>query len=272
MEKYGLFHYRDQAGVVDVDLLKDDGITFSVLVSILQGTCAEVYTDHENVIICHSCEPYPVWVWCKNVENGADIAKIAACLKEAFPLEGGYKYNLGYELLEQLKRVDSYFEDSTIKMNLLSYRLDQINEIHYPCGGELVPAKAEDRDRLITLWHDLVLEMEGMELDGEQCRDRVDRHLEAGTLFSWRNEAGEIMALTSRGDTGSYSKIAAVYTLPEHRRKGYAINLVHQVTEMILADGLTPILYTNADYGASNACYRKIGYQEVGRLCTVCVK
>ena len=33
--------------------------------------------------------------------------------------------------------------------------------------------------------------------------------------------------------------------------------------------GYTPMLYTNADYTASNACYSKIGYVLRGKLCTI---
>ena len=29
------------------------------------------------------------------------------------------------------------------------------------------------------------------------------------------------------------------------------------------------MLYTNADYKASNACYEKIGYEFKGKLCTI---
>jgi len=33
--------------------------------------------------------------------------------------------------------------------------------------------------------------------------------------------------------------------------------------------GLTPMLYTDAEYPASNACYQKIGYALRGALCTL---
>lgn len=29
------------------------------------------------------------------------------------------------------------------------------------------------------------------------------------------------------------------------------------------------MLYTDADYKASNACYEKIGYDLIGKLCTI---
>lgn len=273
MKKYNLEHYQNQSVAEGVSLLQnDDIITFSVLASILQGNCASTYTNHKSIVICHSTSPFPVWVWCKDVTNAEDIKSIAACLKEAFPLEAGFTYNIGYDTMNYLKEVDSYFTNSEIKMNLLSYRLDDIKEIDYPCDGRMEPVRAEDEDYLVKLWHDLCLEMEGTNHDEEHCRNRIKRHLNDKTLFSWRNDANEIVALTSRGDVDKYSKISAVYTLPEHRRKGYAINLVRTVTQMILNDNLVPILYTNADYGASNSCYKKIGYEQVGSLCTVCRK
>ena len=60
-----------------------------------------------------------------------------------------------------------------------------------------------------------------------------------------------------------------MYTRPEYRRKHYAQNLVYQVTMLAKNAGFTPMLYTDADYAASNACYEKIGYVLRGRLCTL---
>ena len=269
MERHGLFHYENQSNVVDTKLLKNDEITFSVLVSILQNECTSIYTDHENIVICLSMSPFPVWVWCEDVNDTEQVAKIAACLKKEFPFEKGYTYNLSYELLEQLKKVDSYFEQSEITMNLLSYRLDAMQEVNVPCDGAFELARKDELDYLIKLWHDLCLEMSYVEYDEEFCRRAVLKHLADNTLFSWRNEKGELVALTSKGDVNIYSKVSSVYTLPEHRRKGYAINLVAKVTEGILKSKRIPILYTDANYGASNSCYKKIGYKEVGSLCTV---
>ena len=60
-----------------------------------------------------------------------------------------------------------------------------------------------------------------------------------------------------------------VYTRPAFRRKHYAENLVYQVTKLAMDGGYVPMLYTDADYAASNACYEKIGYVLRGKLCTI---
>ena len=269
MAREALQHYQNTSVETDVKLLReDDEITFSVLISLLQQECTDIYTNHESVIVCYSNAPFPVWVWVKDAEQPEDVAAIAQYLKRSFPLEQGYYYNLSYQLLEKLKAADDYFCQARRKMGLISHRLDAIQEIHYPCDGKRCVVQQEDLERLIPIWQDMAFEMEGIRHDAEFCRGKIARHIERGSLFLWRNEKGELAAITGRGNMGKYSKVNAVYTLPGYRRKGYAINLVHQVTQDILKDGLTPILYTDADYAASNSCYQKIGYRPVGQLCT----
>ena len=60
-----------------------------------------------------------------------------------------------------------------------------------------------------------------------------------------------------------------MYTHEEYRRRHYAENLVYQVSQMAKDAGYMPMLYTDADYAASNACYEKIGYVLRGKLCTI---
>jgi GNAT superfamily N-acetyltransferase len=93
--------------------------------------------------------------------------------------------------------------------------------------------------------------------------------IEDGNLFVWRNDDGEIVATANREDVGKFGKVSSVYTLPQHRRRGYAINLVKGITELLVNDGLIPALYTDGEYSASNECYKKIGYQQVGMLVIV---
>ena len=67
-------------------------------------------------------------------------------------------------------------------------------------------------------------------------------------------------------------QINFVYTKNEYRRRYYALNLVYNVTEFVRPLGFVPMLYTNADYKASNACYEKLGYKLNGKICTIKVR
>ena len=68
---------------------------------------------------------------------------------------------------------------------------------------------------------------------------------------------------------GALASISFVYTKKEYRRMHYANNLVYEITKMVKDMGYIPMLYTNADYIASNACYEKIGYVLKGKLCNI---
>lgn len=265
-----LQHYQSQSLPQAAQLLGEEKITFSVLHKILQEDCRDIFTDHAQVIVCYSAYPWPVWAWCRDPENRVAVMEIAQCLKENYPLEHGYEIILSYDLLEALKRQDGYFQEADSKMGLLSYRLDTIAEPDKPCEGFLRLVREDEIPSLIGVRHDMSWEMEGRDLPLEHCEASLCRHVEKKGLFAWCNDAGQIVALTGRGDQPPYSKITSVYTLPRHRRKGYAINLVYGVTKGMLEDGLIPILYTDADYAASNACYQKIGYRQVGRLISIC--
>lgn len=264
-----LKHYQNQSCPSLAELMREEAITYSVLINILQGECTDIFTDSENMVVCYSASPWPVWVWCKNPEDVADVMEIGQCLKENFAVEQGYEIILSYELLDKLRELDGYFRDVKDGMGLLSYRLDAIHAIERPCEGSVSLVREEEILPLVGVWHDMHIEMTGRDHTPEHCEETMRRMVEKKCLFAWRNDAGEIMALTGRGDHAPFSKITSVYTLPQHRRKGYAINLVHAVTETILADGFTPILYTDAGYAASNACYQKIGYRQVGRLTSI---
>ena len=88
-------------------------------------------------------------------------------------------------------------------------------------------------------------------------------------MYFWVDEEGRKVASCQYAPTGNMASLNLVYTRKEYRRKHYAEHLVYQVTKIAQTSGYIPMLYTNADYVASNACYEKIGYVMRGKLCTL---
>ena len=132
--------------------------------------------------------------------------------------------------------------------------------------------KCTDKDefelaRLIGMFHDEV----GIDQKnkGEHVTD-AQLLINEGNTYFWKDDAGNNVACcryTPRDD--ELACIGLVFTQPEQRRKHYAENLVYSVTNIARNEGFIPILYTNADYPASNECYKKIGYKVKGKLCMV---
>lgn len=59
------------------------------------------------------------------------------------------------------------------------------------------------------------------------------------------------------------SRVYGVYTPPELRGRGFAAAGVAALSAEILAEGATPMLYTDLGNPTSNEVYRRIGYRAV---------
>ncbi|MBR5502465.1 MAG: hypothetical protein IKV55_05475 [Oscillospiraceae bacterium] len=269
MSAVSLTHHKNTACPALAELLVGrDAINYSVLKSIICGPCSDIFTDNESIILCYSTAPYPVWVWAKELRPAA-VEAIGACIKEHFPLENDFAFIADRPLLDALKALDSYFENTEVTLRLCSHKLEQLTAPVRTPNGCADLARAEETQLLAAMYRDMELESETMELPWEMCVEKMAGFIALNHLFVWRTEQGEITALASRDDCAPYSKISTVYTVPVHRRRGYADAVTRHACQSIINDGLIPILYTDGDYAPSNDCYRKIGFTQLAELCTV---
>lgn len=262
-----LSHYKNTSMTELRELIRGE-VRFSVLYDILGGDCNDIFTDGKEIIICYSEAPYPIWIWCNNAMSIENLKAIGECIKENFPISE-YNIILDGEVISELANIDSYFADYKVNTEILAYRLDEMCDIVRNADGQVEPADTRDIETLAQMWQEAAFEMEGYDFPIEVCRDDVRYMIEDERLYVWRNGEGELAAMANKGCIGEFGKVAAVYTVPKHRRLGYAINLVGELTRMIMREGLVPALYTDGGYSASNECYKKIGYKQVGRLLMV---
>lgn len=88
----------------------------------------------------------------------------------------------------------------------------------------------------------------------------IEKRLDRGTYYVWKNKEGKIVAQTSYVVTDGNAKITGMYTLPEERGKGYATDLIYILTNKVLSEGNHVSLYTEYKYIPSNKAYKNVGY------------
>ena len=178
-----------------------------------------------------------------------------------------------YELAERfLAYAQAEGAEARIAMNMLAYDCPEPIAPARPAAGSL--HRCTDADTAEAAAFILRFRRatgEGLQAE-DACLARAAEYIGGGRFFLWRNEAGASVACCSLQPDGDLVCVGSVYTLPEHRRQHYAQRLVYEVSRLVRAQGLTPMLYTDADYAASNACYTSVGYVLRGRLCTVAGK
>lgn len=256
----------------DFKLLENDRYTFAVLSRILPGPCSVTLTDHERFILCHSTAPYPVWLWTPDDLSEAEKQHAWEVANDACPLAEGYSYNLKYDLADYfITKAREQGDSLRITTNMFAYDCPAPITPARPAEGHLYRCTEKDTEAaagMILAFHESVGDTR---FDLATCRQIAANHI-AGHFYFWKNAEGETVACCSFHPNGDLGSVGSVYTVPAHRRKHYAQQMVYEVTRIVADSGLTPMLYTDADYTASNACYEKIGYVLRGKLCTIKVK
>ena len=256
----------------DFKLLEQDRYTFYVLHHIISGNwdCKILLSDHERMILCYSDHPFPIWIWTPDDATEDEMEKAYQLAKENSLLGGEYKFNMKYDLAEYvMNRAEKDGYNYEVFLNMFAYDCQNPIEPISEADGKIYQCQTEDVEELVELM-DLFHKDTGVDQkDREGYREDAKNYIDSGKMFFWKNNNDINVACCKYDPTENMASVNLVFTRPEYRRKHYAEHLVYQVTSMAREEGYTPMLYTNADYTASNACYEKIGYVLQGKLCTI---
>lgn len=254
----------------DYKVLEKDKYTFCVPGRMIGGECELLFTDHERLIICFTRNPYPVWIWTSDDVTKEEKEKAYEIVYKNGLFTAGHSFNLKYDLADYfIKRASEDALKLSITTNMFAYDCPNPTEPHVRADGELHRCEAKEIDELVEFMN-LFHRETGIDQNSlEEYRHKAEEAIRSGSHFFWKNAEGRNVAACSFSPKDGLAGIGLVYTREEYRRKHYAENLVYQVTKMARDAGYMPMLYTDADYAASNACYEKIGYVLKGKLCTI---
>lgn len=263
----------------DFQLLQEDKHTFLVLRRIIEGCCQFLQSDHNKMIICYSCNPYPIWIWTSKDISNDDMERIYKLLLQQSFLDGKHSFNVKYELADFL--INRAKQDNItlrLKKNMFAYECVNPIEPSVIADGKLHSCSTEEGKKNYTQqdYEDFCFLMESfhreLQIDLKSHEEFVkdaENCLKTTNVFLWKNCKDENVACCRVIPTENMASVSLVFTHPDFRRKHYAENMVYQVTQIVKEKGFVPTLYTDADYAASNACYEKIGYVLRGKLCTI---
>ena len=257
----------------DYALLSRDRFTFDVMARNLSSDCRLILSDHENVVLCYSIPPFPIWIWTVDHCDESVKLKVWDLLKANDLLIPGCRFNVKHDLADWM--IQKAVEDGisvVIEKNLMAYECTSPIKPSCETDGYLYRVQEADAEELTKLRMAFHAELRYDEQDEASYRQKSKEQLENHVpIFFWKNGEDKTVACSQYTTSDRSANIGLVYTLPEERKKHYASMMVYQITKMALDEGFTPMLYTDADYIASNACYQKIGYEFRGDLCTVMI-
>jgi len=148
---------------------------------------------------------------------------------------------------------------------LIAYQNE--NPLPLPEKGQLLCAPQEMyRADISLIARQFTLVAEGYGMTQEEALLFADGKIRNPDFFLWEDE-GRIVSMAQIADRHrGAARINSVGTREDARGRGYAGMLVGALCQRLLSQGLTPMLYADADYPSSNRAYRKIGFEAVGEL------
>jgi uncharacterized protein len=144
-------------------------------------------------------------------------------------------------------------------------RLYEVRDLRVPDAVDGTLRRASDAD-----WGLLLSWLPGFEAGADWAGSDpasvfVTRRLAAGDVWIWDDDGPVSMAARTDAVAG-VSRIQAVNTPPEQRRRGYASAGVAALSASVLAQGLRCVLHANVNNAVADSVYRRLGYQGVGDL------
>ena len=254
----------------DQKLLESDRYTYFVMGRVMKGKCDLILSDHEKLILCYTGHPFPVWIWTPDGASEEGMERAYLLAKENSFVDGKYHFNVKYELADYfIRRAKADGIDYSVTTNMFAYDCPEPVAPSCPADGQIYQCVSEDVEELVWFIAAMHEEVIDYQKDMSVYRNDAREYIATGKMFFWKDDKGKNVACCKYAANGDLASINLVFTRPEHRRKHYAQNLVYQVTMKAKQEGYMPMLYTDADYQASNACYEKIGYVLRGKLCTI---
>ncbi|GAA0328204.1 GNAT family N-acetyltransferase [Bacillus carboniphilus] len=173
--------------------------------------------------------------------------------------------------INSTKTVSHHFAKEWSKLMNLSYRVhmeqcmmacDQVQPIQIS-EGTLQIAKPEHASLLTDWLLEFVEESDLLPVIRMNAESLIQQSIQGENLYTW-SVGDEIVSMVNKTrETKNSIGINQVYTPPSHRNKGYASSAVHQLTEQLLKQYKSCVLYTDLANPTSNSIYKKIGYKPI---------
>lgn len=253
--------------IFQLDEFLKEKYKFSLIFQNLKSDEVELYSDEENYLFCRGKKGYPTWIWTRDDLNKDMLKEIEEVIKIYITDNKKTEFTCKEELYLLLKddgfeylNLEDYFEMGFLLCNA-------VNTSRKITEGFIDVPNENDRETILKYWMDNNKEVDYYNaLSRNQAEKDVQSFYDSNHFFVWRNDNNKVVSMAVYYITDNQVRITHVYTPVEERRKGYAANLIYNLTSDLLSKNLVPLLYTDCKYDASNKAYISVGYEDKGIL------
>jgi GNAT superfamily N-acetyltransferase len=235
-----------------------DRVPFNILLALAGQSSSEIYSDGENFIITVSGAKDAVWAWTINDISDKNLEEMWNFIEYL-----GTDFTGPYHIFMKSVLVGR----SNVKLNVIRYRLAyQCNKLYnvIESHGNIKKADQGDLETIASL----ILQNENT--TEEAAKKRAARWLTDYVPFLWLDNGDQAVAMSVfRSSADGYVRLGGLYVRPDCRSMGYERSLIHKMSERIIADGKTPMIYVTESAKNTSTRYADMGFIKCGRIAEV---
>lgn len=235
-----------------------DEYSYFVALKIIKEGC--FYVGDNDYFLVQSERDRPAWIWTEDNFEPSKVGEINGLISKLICGQDGIKIVCKRALFDLL--TDFCEPKAVFDMGVL-----YCTEAVMPKKISGKPIKATPSDiEVLSRFIYMEAEEAGSSITAEDSLKRAEDLISLGKTYLLKNDSGKPVSMLTYSVIDNLAKINGVFTSPEERNKGYCANLVYSVTQSLLSQNITPMLYTDYNYLPSNRAYMNIGYKSAGVL------
>ncbi|MBO7401957.1 MAG: GNAT family N-acetyltransferase [Lachnospiraceae bacterium] len=235
-----------------------DRVPFNILLALKEQAGAELYSDGANFIIVVSPAKDAIWTWTINDISDKNLEEMWNFIEYL-----GTDITCPYHVFMKSVLVGR----SNMKLKVIRTRLAyQCKELYnvIESHGHIKKADQGDLDTIASL----IIQNENT--TEEAAKKRAARWLTDYVPFLWLDNGDQAVAMSVfRSSADGYVRLGGLYVRPDCRSMGYERSLIHKMSEQIIADGKTPMIYVTESQKNTSTRYADMGFIKCGRIAEV---
>ena len=240
--------------IINSNDFKKDKYLFSLVSHNLEFDDCQIISDNNYAIIVGRPNK-EIWLWANSLDDYV-IDEMIDSINDIIK-ESDYSFVCKKNLYNKLREKVDYISDTPfIYDNYICKNLIEPRKVE----GILSKPSIDDKEVIAKFWKENCEHL-GYDISYELCLKFADSWVNSNTFYVWKNN-DKIVSFLGYDIIDNTAEISHAYTDPNERGKGYMPYLIYEVTKIVLASGLVPVLNTDYSYESSNNAYKKVGFQE----------
>lgn len=248
-------------------LFARDEVQYNLIHRISDGSDALLLRSQDGRMLYAETPGYNGWLWVSGTLSKAERALLLGRLTDR--LAGRRLVGLSADPALAAEFAGLYAEAANLQYRaykrLQAYHCPAVRKQDGVKGG-LQRAAAHNAPLIAEFKAGFARDAFGIDVDPSNELNAAEAAIAEGDLYLWVVDGVPVSMAGVAHRSARHARVNNVYTPPAERGKGYAGALVAEVSGLLAAEGLVPMLYADIDNPSANAAYRRIGYVESGLI------